>query len=245
MSRDTIVEKLGAILREAPRSKADVVYVLVEIRKFLEGAVKEKESDFATLKFFCDWVAHVKLDRSGAKEVLARLDAETDASGSVVPQEVQPESYLYRLMSLEPLREEMKLFCSQNRLPEQWAIDPTMWRECTKFYGEVVLDCPLAITSGYPPSRYIKQLTLTDAVDLQEHPDKRCFSWNWSFELSDGSRFTLTCGVSRRLANGLQSCASLPRHRFARRNPGIRRIPGLEPYRPYPQSCPSTGGGAI
>jgi hypothetical protein len=192
MSRDAIVEKLGMILREAPRFEADVVYALVEIRKLLECAGKEKESEFAILKFFCDWVVHVKLSLSGAKKVLAPLDAEIGPSGSVVPQEVQPESELFRFISLEPLREEMKRFCSENRLPEQWAIDPTMWGECTKFYGDVVLDCPLAITRGSPPSRYTKQLTLTNAVDLQEHPDKRCFSWNWSFELSDGCKFTLT-----------------------------------------------------
>lgn len=192
MSRDAIVEKLEMILREAPRFEADVVYALVEIRKLLERAGKEKDSEFAILEFFCDWVVHVKLSFSGAKKVLARLDAEIGASGSVVPQEVQPESELFRFISLEPLREEMKRFCSENRLPEQWATDPTMWGECTKFYGDVVLHCPLAITRGSPPSRYIKQLTLTNAVDLQEHPDKRCFSWNWSFELSDGCKFTLT-----------------------------------------------------
>lgn len=192
MSRDAIVEKLRMILREVPRFEADVVYALVEIRKLLERAGKEKESEFATLKFFCDWVVHAKLSLSGAKKVLARLDAEIGASGSVVPQEIQPESELFRLMSLEPLREEMERFCSENRLPEKWAIDPTMWGECTKFYGDIVLDCPLAITRGSPLSRYIKQLTLTNAVDLQEHPDKRCFSWNWSFELSDGFKFTLT-----------------------------------------------------
>jgi hypothetical protein len=170
--------------------------VLVEIRKFFEREGEHKEEQFSTLKFFCDWVAHVKLSYAGAKKVLGRLDREIGASGSVNPSEVQPDSELYRLMSLEPLREEMKRFCSENDLPKHWAFDPIAWRECTRLYGNVVLNCPLAISRGDASSRYINRLELTNAVDLQDHPDKRTFSWEWSFELSDGHSFVLTCEYS-------------------------------------------------
>jgi hypothetical protein len=191
MPRDAIRDKLEAILRGAPRSEAEVVYVLVEIRKFLEREGKTKEAQFSTLKFFCDWVAHVKLSFGGAKKVLARLDAQIGSSGQVDASMVQPNSELYRLMSLEPLLEEIKLFCSENSLPTQWAFDPTMWCECMRFYGHIVLNCPLDITRGNASGRYIKRLTLTNAVDLQDHPDKRAFSWDWCFELSDGHSFVL------------------------------------------------------
>jgi hypothetical protein len=66
MSRDALQAKLKAILREAPRSEAKVVYVLVEMRKFLEREGREKEKQFSTLKFFCDWVVHSKLTKGGA-----------------------------------------------------------------------------------------------------------------------------------------------------------------------------------
>src|SRR5271157_267760 len=66
--RDTIVEKLRPILKGPPHAERDVLYVFVEIRKLLdlllEGADEVKRAEFATLKFFCDWVVHVKLDRS-------------------------------------------------------------------------------------------------------------------------------------------------------------------------------------
>lgn len=196
MARGVILDKLGAILGQAPRSEAEVVYVLVEIRKFLEGEGEEKEEGFSTLKFFCDWVAHAKLSFAGAKKVLARVDPEIGASGSVNPREVQPNAEFYRLMSLEPLLEEIKRFYVENDLPKHWAFDPTMWREFTRLYGKVVLDCPLAISRANASSRYIKRLTLTNAGDLQDHPDKRTFSWDWSFELSDGDKFVLTCEYS-------------------------------------------------
>jgi hypothetical protein len=191
--RDAILGKLGALLGGTPDSEAEVVYVLIETRKFLEHEGTGKKSSFATLKFFCDWVAHVKLSFSGAKKVLSRLDAEIGASGPFVPETLQPESEIYRLMSLEPLKEEMNEFCRDNHLPEQWTTNPIMWRDCTRFYGNVVMDCPLDITRGAAAPRYIKQLTLTNAVNLDEPPQKRSFSWDWRFDLSDGYNFTLPC----------------------------------------------------
>ena len=189
MSRDAIREKLGAMLRGAPCSEAEVVYVLVEVRKFLERGGKAQEEQYSTLKFFCDWILHVELCRTGARMALERLDAEIGASRGINPLEVGPSSELYRLMSLEPLREEIKRFCSENELPADWAINPTTWKECMRLYGHVVLDCPLTITGEKPSARYIKRLTLTNASDSQSHPDKRAFHWTWRFELSDGDSF--------------------------------------------------------
>ena len=96
-------------------------------------------------------------------------------------------------MSLEPLHEEMRRFVGENNLPRVWVTEPTAWRECTRMYGNVVLECPLAISRGEAPSRYIKRLTLANAVDLQDHPDRSSFSWDWSFDLSDGESFVLKC----------------------------------------------------
>ncbi|MGD0698056.1 MAG: hypothetical protein ABSA41_18055 [Terriglobia bacterium] len=188
---DAIQEKLEAILGEPPRTEADVVYVLVEIRKFLEREGKAKEDEFSTLKFFCDWVLHVELEGTGARKVLASLDPEIGVSGPVNLPEVKPSSALYRLLSLESLLEEIMRFCTENKLPTDWAFKPTMWRECMRLYGQVVMDCPLAITRKGASTRYIKQLTIMNMKNSQDHLDKRAFSWDWRFELSDGINFTL------------------------------------------------------
>jgi len=67
-----------------------------------------------------------------------------------------------------------------------------MLRECLRFYGNIVLNCPLAFTGRGTTDRYIRQLELTKVVDKDEPPDKRCFLWEWSFEFSDRSSLTLT-----------------------------------------------------
>lgn len=194
--KDSILEKLSLILQNAPASEAEVVYVMVEIRKFLERAGEATEAQFSTLRFFCDWIAHVELSFARARRALARLDPEIGTSGSVDPREVEPHSEIYRLMSLEPPHEEIERFCTQNDLPKRWVYDPIAWRECTRLYGYIVLNCPLSITRGDSTGRYIKQLTLANAVELHDHPDKHTFSWDWKFELSDGTTFTFPCEYS-------------------------------------------------
>jgi hypothetical protein len=92
---------------------------------------------------------------------------------------------------MEPLLEEIKLFCSENNLPAHWAFDPTMWRECIRLHGQVVLDCPLAIIRRPGSARYIKCLTLINAIDSVDRSDKRGFSWDWQFDLSDSQSFVL------------------------------------------------------
>jgi hypothetical protein len=191
MSLDAIRDKLEAILRKSPKSEAELVYVMVEMRKFLEREGQIKETQFSTLKFFCDWVLHPVLEYSGAKNVLKRLDPEIGVSGPIDPHNVKPSSELFQMMSLGPLLAEIKSFCVENNLPKHWTSDPIAWRECMRIYGHVVLDCPLAINRKDAPSRYIKRLTLRNAVDSQEHTDKRSFSWDWCFELSDGNSFVL------------------------------------------------------
>jgi hypothetical protein len=206
--RDTIVEKLRPILKGPPHAERDVLYVFVEIRKLLdlllESADEVKRAEFATLKFFCDWVVHVKLDRSGARQILTLLDSElsrlpvaADGSGRLVgiftdAEAVQPESELYQFISLDRLREQMQRFYRETDLPDLWATHPGVLRECLRFYGNIVLNCPLAFTGRGTTGRYIRELTLTKVVDKDEPPDKRCFLWEWSFEFSDGSSLTLT-----------------------------------------------------
>lgn len=190
--RDAIKDKLNSILQRAPSSESEVVYVFVEIRKFLERGGDALEKQFATLKFFCDWIAHVELTLGGAKNALARLDPEIGTTGPFDPTKVTPTSQFYRLMSLEPLLEEAKRFCSDYGFPTQWALNPLAWRECMRSYGRVIEDCPLAITRNKHAKRYIKRLTLQVAKeDVKNESGIESFSWDWFFELSDGQSFAL------------------------------------------------------
>lgn len=58
-----IIEKLGIHLNKGIKSESDVVYLFIEIGKFLE---QTENRDFRLLRFYRNWVAHHKIDRESA-----------------------------------------------------------------------------------------------------------------------------------------------------------------------------------
>lgn len=64
-----IIRKLKTLLDQGICSEAEVVFLLVGIRKLLErdGGLKKI---YPKLRFYCDWVLHAKLDRKDAREIL-------------------------------------------------------------------------------------------------------------------------------------------------------------------------------
>jgi hypothetical protein len=67
MAQGEIARKVSLELAKGEAfTEPRVVYLLVQARKLLEMM---NDSDFETLKFYCDWVLHVKLDRKGASNV--------------------------------------------------------------------------------------------------------------------------------------------------------------------------------
>jgi len=53
-------------------SEERVLYIMVGIRKLLEDEHLCRK--YRVLKFYCDWVAHTKLDRVGAGNFLKQID---------------------------------------------------------------------------------------------------------------------------------------------------------------------------
>ena len=66
---DEIIRKLKTLLDQGICSEAEVVYLLVGIRKLLERDGRLKRT-YPKLKFYCDWVLHPELDRKDAREIL-------------------------------------------------------------------------------------------------------------------------------------------------------------------------------
>src|SRR6476661_1859347 len=70
--RNEIVEKLRAELGRGLQTEAQVVYVLVEIRKLIEHS--EHRVRYLSVLFFCDWALHVKMSRQSAFLLLREID---------------------------------------------------------------------------------------------------------------------------------------------------------------------------
>jgi hypothetical protein len=144
-----ILTKLGLKLAGPPRNEADVVYILVEIRKYLDHTDPEG-NQYSVLRTYCDWPVHIILDRRGAKNLLRSLDDAFALSRTDAGRDSGVKAVFDRF-SLSQFREELRLFLRSSKLPLDLVDDPAQWGQFLKHYVDVVSDCPFVY--GKKPKR--------------------------------------------------------------------------------------------
>lgn len=191
MTLTAIEKQLAAYMNRPPTNGPEVVYVLVKIRKFLEHRSLKKQLWF--LSFFCDWVLHHKLDRSGAKKILGMFDSQLGNFNPEHPDQLYWQDHVHKLFSLDEWRDELLQFLNQNRLPSVWAQDDFAWNETLRLYSEEVQDTPLILTGTN--LKYLRQLVITACEPaeciVKANPQYRWWGIVWQFTLNDGSTFTV------------------------------------------------------
>src|SRR5260370_35096868 len=70
--REQLLEKLSAALAKPFEEEMQVVYVLVEIRKFLEQ--QKLKGSFPSLNVHCCWAVHSEAKGGGADRIVKRFD---------------------------------------------------------------------------------------------------------------------------------------------------------------------------
>jgi hypothetical protein len=141
--RPAIIEKLNRHMSSAPKTEADVVYGLVEIRKLLEQSGHKER--FPRLVFFCDWVVHPWLKGRETQNVLMELDQRLGRYDASRPWEIDEDGKVHELLSLRRFAEELNACCRENGIDEIWTQDIWVWREVSRLYSEIVRDCPLSM----------------------------------------------------------------------------------------------------
>ncbi|MGA3324223.1 MAG: hypothetical protein ABSF45_07100 [Terriglobia bacterium] len=185
--RDALLKKLTGKFEKAPSSEEDVAYALIEIRKLLERDAKQDQ--FATLMFFCDWVVHSVLNRRGARDQISRLDYRLGNLDLTNLDDIGPDEEIYRFISFEGLFEELGRFSKEVNLHNHWTSNPVSWRECVKFYGEIVRDCALEVKQPGSQPTSITRVVLTTVSTAPIDNDAESFKLEWEFTLRDGRSF--------------------------------------------------------
>jgi hypothetical protein len=198
---DAILSKLKAKLGGPLENEAEVVYVMVEIRKYLDHT-DPKAVEFKVLRTYCDWVVHLFLDRGGAKDVLDALDNAIAAGES--DEEVRKKlRKRHEQISLNQFRSELQKFLGSNDLPRIVVDNDKSWGQFLKHYVAAVSDC--AFVSKDPPGhpRAIRRATLeindnTKSAELSQEGVVNV-TWLWKLELADDStrRVGVTYGYAR------------------------------------------------
>lgn len=110
MGQKSILDKLVILLGSFQNNlieEKDVIYILIEIGKFLER--EDNAQNYPPLMFFRNWVAHTRKDRLG--------DIPDDLRRIVENGDSVEEIKAVLLMVVEELRRGINNFCSDKNLP--------------------------------------------------------------------------------------------------------------------------------
>lgn len=157
--RNEILRKLRSELTRPIRSERQVVYIMAEIRKFLELLQQKSACPFLVL--YCDWVLHPRLCGTTARQVIGDVDAlvEDDNVSS------RDNEDKLELLQLKAFRNNLLDFLSKHHLSAALCTDDKRWNTFLKFYMEVVRECPLEITAKETTKRVTVKRIATKRVD--------------------------------------------------------------------------------
>ncbi len=135
--RDDIVEKLRQELANGIQTEAQVVYLLVELRKLIEQS--EEQDRYLSVLFFCDWAVHVQMDRKSALHLLQELDSAMSRATT----KGELGELIGRILSMDRFRDELIHALMHFGLPTDPVRTMAGWLSFLPLYLNVITDCPV------------------------------------------------------------------------------------------------------
>jgi hypothetical protein len=133
---DQILEKIRAEIERGIKTESQAVYLLVEVRKLLDKKAAANDR-YALLRLYCNWVVHVELTNTLAKQIVRTADSLYKKLVSGIDAET---SNLTRIFSLDMFREELGEFLEANKLTR---FSGSEWIAFSSCVLNVIEDCPL------------------------------------------------------------------------------------------------------
>ncbi|OFW08629.1 MAG: hypothetical protein A3G20_01020 [Acidobacteria bacterium RIFCSPLOWO2_12_FULL_59_11] len=151
--RNDIIEKIRVHLTKPVHTEAEVVYLLVEIRKILEDLADGHP--YPSLRFHCDWALHTKLSGTLTRNLLQEVEALCASIRSMEMKNqpaMQDSGRLLRILDLSLFRDNLRQLLHDNGLPTTLPDDWDLWVGFLAGYFKVVEDCPLICTVARNPT---------------------------------------------------------------------------------------------
>lgn len=144
MTREAIIDKIATRLSQGINTEEDCVYLLAQIRKYLE---QQDIQGYWNLRMCANWTLHSNLDNVKNRTVLEFLNE----INSFLMESEQIGSYdidrfpglKYKLMFLTALQEELKAFLTSVGIDTSICDDPAKLRAFLGIFGQVIEDTPL------------------------------------------------------------------------------------------------------
>ena len=143
-----ILEKITRELNNDIDTEPKTLYLLAEIRKYIDRCSQKEKSNYPNLYFYCNWVLHIKMERTPAKTILNRFESifsNTNNLKEISNIFKKQESDFY---SFVDLKKELLSFLKVNGLPTKLLENSNKWFKFKKLLVEILMDCPLINEGG-------------------------------------------------------------------------------------------------
>jgi hypothetical protein len=144
MAREKLIDNIDGELRLDVATPRQVVYILVEVRKFLEQ--QKLQRHFPALTFFCNWAVHSKGVGLGAERILKRFDKVhglVGPDGDVSRLSPQLQQAIGQTVNLSKFKDDLRNFLTSINLSTSLIDEPRRWTAFLANYSDVIQDCPL------------------------------------------------------------------------------------------------------
>jgi hypothetical protein len=166
--------KLIKNIREAlaqPLSQLTIKSCLADTRKLLELTGTDKK--YATLKFYCDWILHTKMDRKFANDLLREADQACDNwIVRKIPMPADFETTIGYKIGLYGFEREMAECLAPYGIKLPWYGYRDQWTLFEQIYCDIVADSFLECSDKRHPLKQINGACVR-VYKLSEHPEEK------------------------------------------------------------------------
>lgn len=138
-----ILDKISRELSNVIDTEPKTLYLLAEIRKYINGCDQEEINKYPNLYFYCNWVLHFEMDRTPAKIILNRFESifsGIDDLKEISKIFIKQEQDFYLFVDL---KKELRSFLEINSLSTELLEKTNKWLKFKKLLVEILMDSPL------------------------------------------------------------------------------------------------------
>lgn len=181
-----------------PLTELTVKSILADTRKLLE--VVGATQTYRTLKFYCDWVLHTRMDKKFAADLLRRLDEVWDKwIVSKIPMPADFETTLGHQIGFYGFEQELVEFLGKHGIVLPWHGFRDKWLPFESAYSGIVEDSWLEYSDKARPLKHINGARVR-IYKMNEGPERQDYTSHdylplgieWAFMLDDEPVFALT-----------------------------------------------------
>jgi hypothetical protein len=186
-----IIGKISLELGEPITTERQVVYILVEIRKILEGREDEDPDPYESLRLYCNWVVHTGLDNKFAKTIVREADVLYPRliTGQLTEEE---QVGLRKRYSFITFRQEIDRFLTENN------IDPftdEAWNAFVVCFLRVIHDCPLSFKNKNSGLTNVDEVRLISELTAGRYYLGSLPPIIWSLHYDSKQKFMVTANL--------------------------------------------------